>query len=68
MTVKMRPTGRTLVGYDKDNGRVVRRKVYSDINGRRYVRLGTYALYQPDACVTADWFCDHVLKDGAIER
>ena len=68
MRVRMRATGRELVGYDKDSGRVVRRKVYVDKSGRRYVRLGMYAATQPDAHVEMNWFCDHILRDGVIQR
>lgn len=68
MMVRMRPTGRHLVGYDKESGRVVRRKIYVDSKGRQYVRLGMYAMTQPDAHVTREWFCDHVLMEGMIER
>lgn len=68
MRIKMRATGRQLVGYDKESGRVVRRKVYVDTKGRQYVRLGMYAATQPDAHVTREWFCDNILREGMIER
>ena len=68
MRVKMMATGRQLVGYDKESGRVVRRKVYVDSKGRQHVRLGMYAATQPDALVTREWFCDNILNEGMIER
>lgn len=68
MYVRMRGTGSRLVGYDKDSGRIVRRKVYVDNKGRRYVRLGAYAATEPDAHVRVEWFCDHILRDGAVQR
>ena len=68
MIVRMHATGRQLVGYDQEVRRIVRRSLYEDADGRQYVRLGRYAPSQPDAHVTREWFCDHVLRDGMIER
>lgn len=67
MRVKMRATGRQLVGYDKSSGRIVRRKVYEDRNGNEYVRLGRYAASEPNAHVTKQWFCDNILGEGMVE-
>lgn len=68
MIVRMRATGTQLVGYDKESGRIVRRRIYVDSNGRQYVRMGMYAMNQPDAHVTRDWFCEHILREGTLER
>ena len=68
MIVRMRATGTQLVGYDKSSGRIVRRKLYADASGNEYVRLGRFNDYEPDAHVTREWFCDHILMDGAVER
>jgi hypothetical protein len=68
MIVKMRPTGRTIVGYDHDSGRVVRRKVYEDSEGTEYVRLGTYSATDPNAHVERKWFCKSVLNEQYITR
>lgn len=68
MMVRMRPTARRLVGYDKESGRIVRRKVFEGNDGREYVAIGRYSLYEPRSMVSKEWFCDHVLRDGAIER
>lgn len=64
----MHATGRQLVGYDMEDGHIVRRKLYEDANGNQYVRLGRYAANDPDAHVRRDWFCDHVLREGMVER
>lgn len=64
----MMATGRTLVGYDKDSGQVIRRKVFEGADGSDYVILGRYSMHEPRACVRKDWFCDHILRDGGIER
>lgn len=66
--MRMTATGRTLIGYDKESGRVVRRKIFEGTDGKDYVTLGRYSVYEPGTCVRKDWFCDHVLRDGAIER
>lgn len=68
MIFKMHSTGKNLVGYDKDSGHIVRRRVYEDSRGRQYVRLGMYALTEPDAHVTREWFCENILREGMIER
>ena len=68
MIVRMHATGRQLVGYDQEAGRIVRRSLYEDADGRQYVRLGRYCASDPNAHVTREWFCDHVLGDGMIER
>lgn len=68
MRVMMRATGRKLIGYDQEAGRVVRRSLYEDSDGRQYVRLGRYAPSQPDAHVTREWFCEHIMREGMIER
>lgn len=68
MIVNMHATGRRLIGYDRESGRIVRRKVYEDENGNQYVKLGRYAANDPDAHVRRDWFCDHVLGEGMVER
>lgn len=69
MIVRMRATGQQLVGYDKSSGRIVRRKLYEDADGNEYVRLGRlFNCLDPDAHVTREWFCDHVLRDGAVAR
>ena len=68
MIVRMRGTGRQVVGYDRESGRIVRRKVYEDGAGNEYVRLGMYALNEPDAHVTREWFCEHILGEGMVER
>lgn len=64
----MTATGRMLVGYDKSSGQVVRRKVFEGTDGTDYVILGRYSIYSPKACVSKEWFCDHILRDGGIER
>lgn len=66
MVVKMRSNGLRAVGYDKDDGRIVRRTVYEDRHGNCYVRMGRYSQHEPDACVSLDWFCEHVLMDGMV--
>jgi len=68
MIVRMRDTGRHVVGYDRESGRIVRRKVYEDGAGTEYVRMGRYAMTEPDAHVRKEWFCDHVLMEGMVER
>lgn len=67
MIVKMHDTGRQLVGYDHESGSIVRRKVYADREGNEYVRLGRFAP-TPDAHVSKQWFCDHIIGDGMVER
>ena len=67
MRVMMRATGRKLMGYDHEDGKVVRRSLYEDSDGNQYVRLGRYAS-DPNAHVTRQWFCEHVLGEGMIER
>jgi len=68
MRVTMRATGRKLIGYDQEAGRVVRRSLYEDSEGRQYVRLGRYCASDPNAHVTRNWFCENILKEGMIER
>lgn len=68
MIVKMSPTKRTIVGYDHNTGRVVRRKVYEDSEGTEYVRLGTYASTDQNAHVERKWFCKSVFDDQYITR
>ena len=68
MIVRMKDTGRQMVGYDSESGCIVRRKVYVDNNGIEYVRIGRYAMNHNDAYVSKQWFCDNVLKEGMVER
>lgn len=65
---KLRATGRKLVGYDQEAGMIVRKSLYEDEDGEQYVRLGRYATSTPDTHVTREWFCEHVLGEGMIER
>ena len=65
---KLKVTGRKLVGYDQEAGTIVRRSLYEDEDGEQYVRLGRYCASDPNAHVTREWFCEHVLKNGMIER
>ena len=68
MIVRMHSTGRNLIGYDHESGRIVRRTIYEDGDGNQYVRLGRFAANDPDAHVSKQWFCDHIMTDGMIER
>lgn len=68
MRIVMRATGRKLIGYDQESGRVVRRSLYEDSDGNQYVRLGRYCASDPNAHVTRKWFCENILKEGMIER
>lgn len=64
----MSDTGRHLIGYDHSSGKIVRRRIYADASGNEYVRMGRYSSQDPEACVEKQWFCDHVIKEGTIER
>ena len=53
-------TDTTIKGYDRSAGKVVRRSIYKDKDGKEYVSLGSYATSDPDACVPKTWFCKKV--------
>lgn len=63
----MRYTGRRLIGYDHSSGQIVRRKIF-ERDGREYVRIGHYSTSEPRRRVEKDWFCEHVMREGALER
>ena len=59
----LRMTKKNLKGYDRSTGKVVRRTIYEDSDGMRYVALGSYAPNNRDACVPMAWFCKRVFDN-----